>query len=564
MRFFGACTWHIMTIDFPKNLGHIPSYEEVKSYVYNNLVRNTSSKDEWEMHLQHACRTWPAAAKYLQELAREKHRWGAPWRLEHFTCGYEASSPVEGSFSSFQRAIGDSPKSFVGVVQTHVKKDIEKTQEEERLLVNAQIRAQDVNMKQQRSAAANACAEVYSEYITNNFEKTNQDAQDYVSALQQLNQDQILRGVTAAHHVSRRIPVDTNNPPRPPRIVEVISGVKYCSCLKDINRGRPCPHIQCVNTGGFESCQFSPHWKLATDVEEDLAVIVETTSAADSDADNVGNVDDTDISNTFNARNPFGDADDGIGQFGLPTGDVASMPSLPSSEPVRRPVVKKKKLDSKQKYTNIIQEAKQLANIASQDNTEDYHKLIAVLKWLRTNIQNRGGEEIVAASADYLGVKRRAADMSGADNEEILAPLLKKTAGATSTNRKKPSVEMSVANIQTCKFCGCAHRITHCAKANALGKRLTKSNWQMVELVPELDEEPPPLFDTVVPSDAMILQIVGCVTKSSKIYKAHVYLHGVEKKESPPSVWMLKDTIDNWTSKGTSQAHYVCVVLKDK
>ena len=51
VRFFGACVWHMMTIDFPKNLGHIPSHEEVKFFVYNNLVRNTASNPEWEMHL---------------------------------------------------------------------------------------------------------------------------------------------------------------------------------------------------------------------------------------------------------------------------------------------------------------------------------------------------------------------------------------------------------------------------------------------------------------------------------------------------------------------------------
>lgn len=451
-----------MTLDFPKNLGHIPSYEEVKSYVYNNLVRNTSNKAEWEMHLQHACRTWPAAAHYLQELAREKHRRGAPWRLEHFTCGYEASSPVEGSFSSFQRAIGDSPRSFVGVVQTHVKKDIEKTNEEGRLLVNAQIRAQDETLKQERSDAANACAQVYSEHITKLFERTNQDAQDYVSTpIQQLNQDQIQRGVSVAYNVSRRNPsrrnpVDTNNPPPQPRIVEEINGVKYCSCLKNINTGRPCHHIQCVNTGGFESCQFSPHWKLATDVEQDLAVTVQNVASTSTNSDDVdgtvANIDATDISNTFDVNNAFDDSD-GIGQFGLPSG--GEIPSLPSSEPVRRPVVKKKKLDSKQKYNNVMQEAKQLANIASQDNTEVYRKLIAVLKWIRTNVQNRGGEEIVAASADYLGVKRKAVDISGGDNDDILAPLLKRTAGATSTNRKRSSVENAVTNIQSCKFCMC-------------------------------------------------------------------------------------------------------------
>jgi hypothetical protein len=74
-----------------------------------------------------ACRLWPAAATYLQELAREKTRWGAPWRLEHFTIGYEASLPVEGSFSAFQRALGDESKSFTGVVQPHVQKDLDKT-----------------------------------------------------------------------------------------------------------------------------------------------------------------------------------------------------------------------------------------------------------------------------------------------------------------------------------------------------------------------------------------------------------------------------------------------------
>ena len=544
----------MMTIDFPKNLGHIPSHEEVKFFVYNNLVRNNASKPEWEMHLQHACRTWPTAAKYLQELAREKHRWGAPWRLEHFTCGHEASSPVEGSFSSFKRAIGDSPKSFVGAVQTHVKKDIERTNEEERLLVNAQIRALDVTLKQERSAAANACAQVYSESITNKFEKTNQEAQDYVSTpIQQLNQDQMQRGVSVARHVSRRIPADTDIAPPPPRIVEEIGGAKCCSCLKDTNTGRPCHHIQCVNTGGFESSQFSPHWMLATDVVQDVAVKI-VASTADVDENTLGetgNADNIDMSNEFNFDNALDDNNnDGIGKFGLPTAGEASMLSLPTSTPVRRPMARKKKMDSKQKCNNVIQEAKQLANIASQENIEVCHKLMAVLKWMRANAQNRGGEEIVAASADYLGVKRSAIDTSRADDDGMLAPLLKRTEGAASTNRKRNSVEMAVTKTQSCKFCGCTHSIATCAKANALGRRLAKTTWQMVELVPELNEAAPPLFDTVAPSDAMILQLVGCVTRSSKTCKAHVCLHVVGEKESPPSVWMMKDTLDRWTNMG--------------
>ena len=34
-----------MTIDFPKNLGHLPEYEAVKSFVYDKLVHNT--KQGW-------------------------------------------------------------------------------------------------------------------------------------------------------------------------------------------------------------------------------------------------------------------------------------------------------------------------------------------------------------------------------------------------------------------------------------------------------------------------------------------------------------------------------------
>ena len=40
-----------------------------------------------------------------------------------------------------------------------------------------------------------------------------------------------------------------------------------------------------------------------------------------------------------------------------------------------------------------------------------------------------------------------------------------------------------------CKFCGFNHRINKCDKANKfLGERLTKSNWRMIDVVPELNE----------------------------------------------------------------------------
>ena len=253
--------------------------------MYDKLVHNTTSKVDFEIYLAQACRDWPRAATYLQELAMEKHRWGAPWRLEHFTLGYEASSPVEGSFSSFKRALGSEPKSFAGVVQEHVKKDIEKTQMERRRLVNASIRAHDSTLKSARSDAANQCAQVFSEDTTEKFELANQDAQDYVCVeIGTLSEEQIQRGVSRAHSVSRRVHVGTNPPP--PRIVEEINGIKYCSCLKDKNSGCPDKHIQCVLGGAFVKEQFNPHWKLATDVEEAEVVIAPTNNNAMEDNDN--------------------------------------------------------------------------------------------------------------------------------------------------------------------------------------------------------------------------------------------------------------------------------------
>jgi hypothetical protein len=38
VKYFGACTWHIMTIDFPKNVSHVADYENLKEFVYGKLM----------------------------------------------------------------------------------------------------------------------------------------------------------------------------------------------------------------------------------------------------------------------------------------------------------------------------------------------------------------------------------------------------------------------------------------------------------------------------------------------------------------------------------------------
>jgi len=97
---------------FSKNVGHIPDYKSLEEYVYTYLGHNTTCKFLWEGFLPKICQLWPMAATYLQGMAREKTRRGSPWSLEHFTIGYESSSPNEGSFLAFQTFLEQEPKSF--------------------------------------------------------------------------------------------------------------------------------------------------------------------------------------------------------------------------------------------------------------------------------------------------------------------------------------------------------------------------------------------------------------------------------------------------------------------
>ena len=101
--------------------------------------------------------------------------------MSHFTLGYSASSPVEGSFSAFQRALGNEPKSFAGVVQAHVKKDRDNHDQERRTMVNLSIISNDTQLVQDRSDAANSCAKVFSHKVTEKSEVTNQRAQNYIA-----------------------------------------------------------------------------------------------------------------------------------------------------------------------------------------------------------------------------------------------------------------------------------------------------------------------------------------------------------------------------------------------
>ena len=159
-------------------------------------------------------------------MAKEKTRWGAPWRLIHFTVGCEASSAVEGSFLAFQRSLGDKPKSFTGVVQGHVQKDKDKLAEEKRLVVNLQMLANNKTLLEQRSDPAKECAKIFLHATTERFEIANQDSQNYTCEEMTLPEDQLNCGVTCAHSVTCCTLAGKDDPP-PPRVVEEINSIKY-------------------------------------------------------------------------------------------------------------------------------------------------------------------------------------------------------------------------------------------------------------------------------------------------------------------------------------------------
>ena len=49
-------------------------------------------------------------------------------------------------------------------------------------------------------------------------------------------------------------------------------------------------------------------------------------------------------------------------------------------------------------------------------------------------------------------MKRSTIDTSRADDDDMLGPLLKRTSGVTSTNRKKSSVENAVTKLRSVSF----------------------------------------------------------------------------------------------------------------
>ena len=99
------------------------------------------------------------------------------------------------------------------------------------------------------------------------------------------------------------------------------------------------------------------------------------------------------------------------------------------------------------------------------------------------------------------------------NGNDMLPPILKKTAGAMSTKRKKSSSETATTSNtgHSCSLCNNkGHKINNCPISASLGIRLTVSKWHVeLALIPHINAIQFNQIDSVVPSDARGLQIFG-------------------------------------------------------
>lgn len=213
-------------------------------------MNNTLDRTEWDNYLREACRTWPTAAEYLQNLAGQRHRWGYPWRMDALTLGYQASSPAESSFSALKRSTDYIPVSFAAAIQHHLRKDMDKIAEERAAIVNRRVQSTDPSISAKYNDAVNQCRSIYSKKISMVFNQENIESLNYDDTALEISDADQLAGVEERHKIVRRILADEETDGR---IVEKINGVWYCKCRKNDNfGGGSFRHIQRANGGAFD------------------------------------------------------------------------------------------------------------------------------------------------------------------------------------------------------------------------------------------------------------------------------------------------------------------------
>jgi len=370
--------------------------------------------------------------------------------------------------------------------------------------------------------------------------------------------------------VSRR-----ENPSAKARVVEEMNGTLRCGCLEDINRGIPCRHIQSITGGAFIAVQFHCHHHRIEDVE--ICPVAPRIEECDfgGDCSGIETIDDDSkpSAKIDNPDKPAGQVDpyenhQGVfvqewAQYnGIPPSTIDNSTSCPTASKAPLPpraIKKKKPMTSNKMYNNILEEGKSLASIASQQS-DLYDKIFPLLRWLKTNIQNKDGVELKAAASDFVGI---AIDKGG--DVQLKPSLKKRTAGAMAVKRKKSSVEVattSSSKTRPCTLCNLGgHNRQNCTKSNAIGTRLTKQKYEdkmkllkrLVDEVSHCDRQ------DVIPKSILGLQVLGRVELgTTDLCMCHVVEKGCTLRNSDPS-WFSSKLISSWSGNGTSPSHNVWI-----
>ena len=93
---------------------------------------------------------------------------------------------------------------------------------------------------------------------------------------------------------------------------------------------------------------------------------------------------------------------------GMAVTSNVELPSQSLYKVTRHAHSKKKKMTGMERYNAIMDEAKLLSGIVFLEKSKDFAKARNVLKFLRTNIQNMGGDVRVAVVSNYLSLKNQA------------------------------------------------------------------------------------------------------------------------------------------------------------
>jgi hypothetical protein len=380
---------------------------------------------------------------------------------------------------------------------------------------------------------------MYSNKISEIFAQNNHQAQNYESSAVPEHEFKF--------EVRRRL-----GQAKESRMVELVDGIWCCSCREGENMGGgSCRHIQCVNGGAFdERILFLDRWEAEETVDiipaknsimsgtaSEHAVLTEFESddcvfSGDFDGDNGAFFEDL--------KNAYGDG------FEEVVAGVQSVSAIEHSKTITKEVRKcgsKKVLTSSEKYNSLLDVGKEIAKQVSAEDRMTYEKVMAVMRFVLTNYQKENVMALKEASANYMGLDF---DGTAEGGESVPAKLLsnvphsppyKRSAGATSTKRKKFCVEfdsVGPASKKLCKGCGlCSqqgHDKSNCPVSDSIGRRITSGLWPGFAAganfndTSQIDASKVKV-DPVVPKDVFALQIVEMAKLTSdedkKVYKAH-------------------------------------------